>query len=115
MQLTLDHAVARAQAIEGMQRALDHANRVITKWGDLAYVFLEQYARTNLSFISEDVSDASKKWGMAQPPTDRAWGAIYTRALKAGLIEQDGSGRSRRRHGSICPRWKSKIFCVPKT
>lgn len=114
-QLTLDNAMARAQADDGMRRAIEHAERTVEKWGDLAYIYLEQFCRRHLVFISEDVSDASKKYGLIQPPTDRAWGAVYQRAIKAGMIEQEGSGRSRRRHHSICPKWKSKIYCAPAT
>lgn len=115
MQMTLDHAMAQEQAEDGMRRALEHAERTVEKWGDLAFIFLEQYARRHGSFISEEVSEASKVWGMAQPPTDRAWGQVYRRALKAGVIEQDGAGRSKRRHNTICPRWRSRIMCVPAT
>lgn len=112
-QLTFDNAMARAAADSGMRRALEHAEQTVEKWGDLAYLFLEQYARRHGTFISEDVSDASKVWGMEQPPTDRAWGQVYKRAIKAGVIVMDGTGRSRRRHHSLCPRWRSKILCVP--
>ena len=109
-QLTLDHAIARAEADAGMRRALEHAERDVEKWGDLAYLFLEQFCRAHAAFISEDVSDASIAWGLIQPPTLRAWGQVYRRAIKSGLIAQDGTGRSRRRHYSICPRWRSLVF-----
>lgn len=94
----------------GMGMALDHAEEMAPGWGDLAYHFLENFCRKNAHFISEDVSDASKLWGMTQPPTDRAWGAVYKRAAKAGIIEKAGSGTSRRRHASICPMWRSLIY-----
>lgn len=100
---------------EGMQRALDRANRKVANWSDLAYQFLERYARQHGTFISEDVSEASKQWGMEQPPTDRAWGGVYRRAQKGGVITPDGTGRSKRRHNTICLRWRSLIFCVPAT
>ena len=109
MQLTLDHALARAAAEIGMRMALEHAERDVQNWGDLAYLFLEQFCRSHATFISEDVSDASKSWGLVQPHTDRAWGSVYRRAIKSGLIVQDGTGRSRRRHWSICPKWRSLI------
>ncbi len=91
-----------------MIQAIDHADAVSPRWSDVAYAFLLQFARKHATFISEDVSDASKAWGMVQPPTDRAWGSVYRRAIKAGVIVQDGCGRSRRRHASICPMWRSK-------
>ena len=112
-QLTLDDEVARRQAEEGMQIALEHAERKVNQWGDLAYVFLESFCRKTSSFISEDVSAASKAYGMAQPPTDRAWGSVYRRAIKANLIVMDGTGYSNRRHRSLCPRWRSLIYGIP--
>lgn len=107
--------------VAGMARALDHANAATLdalgkddlSWGDLAYAYLLRYARAHEEFISEDVSYASRLWGMIQPPTDRAWGAIYTKAARHGYIIQVGAGKSRRRHGSICPRWRSLIYQAP--
>lgn len=100
-------ALARAARDEGIHRAIEHANADGSGWSDLAYAFLRLFLRTHRFFISEDVSDASKLAGMTQPPTDRAWGAIYVRAAREKLIVQDGTGRSRRRHSSICPRWRT--------
>jgi len=93
----------------GMQIAADNADSHVIGWTDRAFEFLKGYAKTHQSFISEDVSDASKECGFPQPPTDRAWGSVYRRALKEDIIIQVGSGRSRRRHASICPRWGSLI------
>lgn len=104
---------ARVERDGGMQQALEHAEEQTPKWGDVAYHFLENFCRNNRTFISEDVSNASRTWGMEQPPTDRAWGAVYLRAAKAGIIVQDGTGRSARRHASICPKWRSMIFGSP--
>lgn len=99
---------AEAERDIGMLRAARHAEFMHMHWNDMAYAFLVEFAKKNKSFISEDVSDASKKAGFPQPPTDRAWGAIYRKAIKAGIIIQIGTGRSRRRHASICPRWGSR-------
>jgi hypothetical protein len=103
----IDLDFSRAARDRGMAQALDHAEREEPTWGDLAFAFLKRYAARHATFISEDVSDASREWGMIQPPTDRAWGPIYCRAAKAGIIVRDGTGVSRRRHASICPRWRS--------
>ena len=101
---------ARELRDEGMQIATAHADEATPGWSDIAYRFLQSYCRAHEQFISEDVSDASKAWGMSQPPTDRAWGSIYRRAIKESMIVQDGAGRSRRRHASICPMWKSLLY-----
>lgn len=109
-QIALDFETARAQRDAGMSQAVQHAEDVCPKWGDRAYEFLCDFAKRHTSFISEDVSDATKlDPSFPQPPTDRAWGSIYRRAAKDRLIVQEGLGRSRRRHASICPRWRSCI------
>jgi hypothetical protein len=96
---------------EGMRLALEHAELIEDHWGEIAYAFLVAYAQRTSLFISEDVSDASKAdTAFPQPPTDRAWGSIYKRAIRAGIIVQAGAGRSRRRHASICPLWRSTLF-----
>lgn len=108
-QLAIDFDAARQHRDAGMARAAEHAERVCDGWAEQAYAFLVTFAKRTDLFISEDVSDASKAEGLPQPPTDRAWGSVYRRAIKAGVIVQDGSGRSRRRHCSICPRWRSMV------
>lgn len=94
----------------GMQQAVDHADEAVSGWSDRAFAFLKRYAATHMEFISEDVSDAAIEAGEPQPPTLRAWGQIYRRAVKEDVIIQVGAGRSRRRHASICPRWGSCIY-----
>lgn len=110
MQLDLIEMIQAVEARErGMAQSLEHAEREHFDWADQAYEFLRTYAKGHAEFISEDVSDASKAAGFPQPPTDRAWGMIYRRAIKRGVIIQVGTGRSRRRHASICPRWGSLV------
>lgn len=103
---------AEEQAQRGMAQALDHADEVYGGWSEIAYDFLVRFARTRSeAFISEDVSGASKEDPtFPQPPTDRAWGSVYLRAAKSGVIVRAGTGKSRRRHASICPAWKSLIY-----
>lgn len=101
---------AEAQRDIGMLRAARHAENVHPHWNDQAYDFLVAFAKRSKEFISEDVSGASKEAGFPQPPTDRAWGSIYRKAVRNDVIIQVGSGRSRRRHASICPKWGSLIY-----
>lgn len=106
----VEMAQALADREAGMKQAADHANETHGDWTGRAFDFLSQFARENQSFISEDVSDRSKEVDFPQPGTDRAWGSIYRRAVREEIIIQVGTGRSRRRHASICPRWGSLIF-----
>lgn len=110
MQLELDYTAARAARDRGMQQALDHAQAENPDWKTVAYTWLIGYAKTHHQFISEDVGDAYEAAGLPAPPTRRAWGALYQKAAREGYIVQDGMGRSRMRHASICPRWRSLVF-----
>lgn len=97
---------ARAERDLNVARVSEKAERDAPGWKEQAYLFLCDFARTHGDFISEDVSDASRAAGLPQPHDDRAWGAVYQRALKSSVIVQVGAGRSRRRHASICPLWR---------
>ena len=109
-QLTLDdYAAAQAARDAGMSIAADHADAKHIGWTDRAFEFLKSYAKTHSTFISEDVSDAAIEAGEPQPPTLRAWGSVYRRAIREDVIIQVGTGRSRRRHASLCPRWGSLL------
>lgn len=109
-QLVIDFEAAREARDRGMQQAVDHAERVHDGWKNEAYTFLLKFCRMHEHFISEDVSDAHEAAGLPQPPTKRAWGALYQKAAREGYMVQDGLGRSRLRHASICPRWRSLVY-----
>lgn len=106
----VEMAMALAQREAAMKQAADHAEESCRGWNDRAYEFLVKYAKANPEFISEDVSDAAILAGEPQPPTLRAWGQVYRRAVKNDVIIQIGAGRSRRRHASICPKWGSCVY-----
>ncbi len=103
-------ATAEALREAGMAAAEAHAEREHMGWGDLAYAFLVRYCRAHQTFVSENVSEAGRQWGLIQPPTDRAFGPVYRRAIRNGIIRQVGYGVSLRRHKSICPLWESQIY-----
>jgi hypothetical protein len=110
MQLQLEYMQAFAARDEGMQRALSHAQRECADWKIIAYAWLIGYARTHKEFISEDVGDAHLAAGLSQPPTRRAWGPLYVKAQREGYIVLCGTGRSRMRHASVCPKWRSLVY-----
>lgn len=89
-----------------MLAAADHANDVVEGWSDLAFVFLRRFAALRVGiFTAEDVTRASVEYDLIQPPTTRAWGSVYLRAMKEGIIEHvDNEGR--RANGSPCARYR---------
>lgn len=108
-QIAIDFNAARQRANVGMQRAADAADRLHSDWSESAFLFLKDYARTHQTFIGEDVSDAHISAGLPQPRDLRAWGGLYQRAQKAGIIVHAGFGKSRRRC-SETKRYASQIY-----
>lgn len=76
---------------EGIQRAVDHADREKPKWSDLAYQAL---LGMRGEFTSEDVRIQAEYDGLPKPPDARAWGGVVKRALKAGHIRFLRYGKS---------------------
>lgn len=75
---------------EGIQRAMDHADRVEPGWSREAYEFLMQYIESHdKPFQCEDVRNAAKDI-IPDPPSKKAWGGIMRRAKMAGKITRVG-------------------------
>ena len=106
----LDLAHAREAANEGMARALDAAERRDDMWPDIAYSFLVRYAWSHEQFISEECTAEAERLGYGSPADPRAWGAIFQRAARDGIIRRNGYGTSHRRHLSPTPLWRSLVY-----
>lgn len=107
MQLELDYTAARAARDNGMRRALEHAEREHDGWKHEAYEALVAYARTHREFTSEQFRADT---GMQSPTTPKAFGAVFQRAARAGVITKRGFAIAKERHLSPCPLWESQIF-----
>lgn len=109
-QLPLDFQAAKAARDRGMRQAAEHADHLDDTFADRAYDFLAHYARTHETFISEDATGAAAGKGITSPADQRAWGQVFRRAARDGLIERIGYGTSMRRHLSPTPLWRSLFF-----
>lgn len=109
----LDFMTTRDLANEGMQRAVEHADRVEPSWSDRAFNILADFARTNPEFMAEDVRvHAHKVLGLPQPPDPRAWGAVVNSAVRSGLIVRDRYELTKipPAHATPRPVWRSLVF-----
>lgn len=116
-QRVLDFETARRKRDEGIQRAIDHAEVVTPRWGDTAWSFLVDYARANLSFTAEDARQAAERAGAVPPPPDkRAWGGVFQRASRAGLIQRIGfvTARDPKVHCNNIALWRSSVAEAPR-
>ena len=73
---------------KGIKQAISNANDTHDKWSDKAYKFLTGYIKSQHEFMTEDLRMASEK-EIPKPPSNRAWGGIILRAVRAGLITRD--------------------------
>jgi hypothetical protein len=106
----LDFAQAREARDAGINQAIDHAERIDDEWPDLAYSFLCRYARTHQFFQGWEVTRDATLMGYGAPTDDRAWGALFLKAIRNQVIEISGVGRNPNRHASICPAYRSLVF-----
>lgn len=102
---------ARVARDRGMNQALNSAERAYADWPEVAYHFLVGYAKYNQFFTGEQVVAASlRKRSFPQPADTRAWGAIYQRAQRDGLIVKSGTAPRHRGHLAIGNVWRSLVF-----
>lgn len=93
--------------VEGMARAVNHADQKEPEWSSIAFSFLLQYIRSHDQFMGEDVRMAS--FGIVpEPPSARAWGSIISRAAKGGFITRIGyeSVTNAKAHRSPASVWR---------
>lgn len=104
---------ARAARDAGIQQAVDHADAVTPKWSDTAYDFLVGYAYGAEGFTSEDVREAAYKSGAVDnPPSERAWGGVFMRAARKGVVQRAGydTARDPKVHCNVVTRWRSLLW-----
>ena len=111
-QSVLDFEAARRRRDEGIQRAVDNANIKIPRWADTAFSFLVDHSRANASFTAEDVRIEAEKADAVPPPPDKsAWGGVFQRASRAGLITRIGfvTARDPKVHCNNISLWRSNV------
>jgi hypothetical protein len=75
----------------GIEQSFENAEIKCESWGSLAYSFLLEYIKENDKFMAEDVRVASEGI-VPEPPSRRAWGAIFVMAKKNKIIKSIGFG-----------------------
>lgn len=103
---------ARTLRDEGMQRAVDHADRVIPDWKLDALAYVKQYAEANEQFMGELARRYAEARGFPPPPDKRAWGAVMMAAAKAGYVKKLGwtTATDPKVHKNPVSLWGSQIY-----
>lgn len=110
IQQPIDFTAARKARDEGIARAVDHADAVAPKWSDRAYDFLLAHARVTAQFTSYEFRQAMRLMGKPMPPTDKAFGGVFQKAARDGVIEKAGYAQHPERHCSPTPIWRSRVY-----
>lgn len=99
---------ARAERDAGMAQATGHANDATPFWSELAYIALEHYVYMAVKphFTSYDFIEVYKTMNRDMPPTNKAFGSIFTKAARNGLIRKVGYRPHPLRHASPTVLWQ---------
>lgn len=110
--IQFDKKQSRARRDDGIKRAVDKADTVHNQWSEKALDFLRGYAEINPKFMIEDVRYASQGV-VPSPPSQRSWGAIVLKALRAGWIYKVPGEiqqvRNAKAHMANAQVWRSNI------
>lgn len=73
---------------DGMLRSSLNADSKIPGWNECAFEALRQFLNSinDNTFMAEDIRAWASTWGLDNPPSKRAWGAVINRAAKEKLI-----------------------------
>jgi len=107
-QSQLNITFARQARDNGINQAVNHADEVHEKWSDTAYELLKKFIRAQRSeFFAEDFRFAVTDL-IPAPPHNRAYGGIFMRAAKAGLIRRVRYGpvKNVKAHRANASVWK---------
>lgn len=100
-----DHAESRRRRDAGLTQVESHGKDFAWR----AYSAIEALAAQQPSLHIDDVL----RQGVAEPPHPNAWGAVWMRAIRAGLIERTADTRpsaDRKKHAHRYPVYRSLIW-----
>jgi hypothetical protein len=106
------HAAARQKGEAAGQVCLDNTRQTHQDWPELAYRALTTYIiihRGKEPWTPEDANAfVLRQPGIDKPHDQRAFGALYSRAVKAGLITRSTETYQREHgHGTVALKWRS--------
>ena len=106
----LDFATAARRRDSGITRAAEHADSDTPGWTKIAYEFLEACAGVRQHpFLAEDVLEMAAAAHLPPPPDSRAWGAIFRRAARKGVIAKAGYAPAKTSNCSPKVLWRSLV------
>jgi hypothetical protein len=104
--------IAKARGESGAQRAADHAERTAPGWQDRAFELLAMFAKVKAQvgtpFLGESFRAYASTNGLEDPPDGRAFGAVFKRAAREGVIESVGFAPANSSNRSPKTLWRAR-------
>jgi len=97
---------------QGIQQAVDHAEKEHEGWSDECLEFFKRWLSqfpTGHEFLMENFNSWALDNGLTTPPSLQAFGHLPKKAAKAKLIyatDQVAKGKTQRSHAGLCRIWK---------
>lgn len=98
-------ARARGERDAGICAAAEHADSVDPSWSFKAYAWLCQYAYDHQYLTCIPVTRQ-----FPSPTTNKAYGSLFVKAQRDGIIEKVGYVENPERHNSPTPQYRSLIW-----
>jgi hypothetical protein len=75
----------------GMGRSTAHADDCHADWSAMAYFSVRNFIRKyDANFTAEEVRSWAHAKGLPMPPDGRAWGSVFQRVAREGIIRKLG-------------------------
>ena len=108
--MTIDYTGSELKE-KGMALATGKANRADPGWSDTAEQYLRKFLIlwTCKDFTGEEAQQWMLGNGLGHPDSSNAWGGVFNRAAKRGLITKTGEYRSSQKPNAHCrmvPVWR---------
>lgn len=113
-QIPIDFTAAMEARDLGVERSVNHANRVESEWSGMALGLLLAFAKARYpaAFLVEEARAYAEANGLPEPPDRRSWGAIPRRARAKRRLEVCGSGAAASSNCSLKRLWR---YVAPPT
>jgi len=102
------HDAAREARNVAMERVADRANRC-DNWTARAYTMLGGLCIlciiSKRGTLGEDIRSKAYEHGLDRPPDERAWGPVFARAKRDGILRRVGFGKAKTSHLSPKSLW----------
>jgi hypothetical protein len=111
---------------KGMKKAAKAQNNIYSggnftiypKWTELAYMVIESTAKKNSTVHVDDVAKQAVLMKLPVPEKSNAWGSVWTKAIRNGLIQRSGNMRAAgqnfpehaHKHARLYPVYDSLVF-----